>query len=139
MKPYTLRNDQQDLKAATYSDWQHGAQNVLDVLSTGGGKSVIMSDMVHDGVCEDKQQLIFAHRNELVGQMSAHIARYKIPHRIIGSTQTVAQITRQHRELFDQSFVNPSAKTAVGGVDTILARKEEIEPWLRQTERWFGD
>ena len=139
MKPYTLREDQQSLKSSTYSDWQHGAQNVLDVLSTGGGKSVIMSDMVYDSAYEDKQQLIFAHRNELVSQMSSHVARYGIPHRIIGSAQTVAQVTRQHRELFGQSFVSPSAKTAVGGVDTILSRREELEPWLRQTDRWFGD
>lgn len=98
-----------------------------------------MSDIALDCARSDLQQLVFAHRNELVSQMSAHIAKRGIPHRIIGSQQAVSQITRQHRILFGRSFVSPSARTAVGGVDTILARRKEIEPWLRTVERWFGD
>lgn len=134
-----LRDDQQDLKQRTYDDWNHGAKNVLNVLSTGGGKSVIMADIVLDGVREGKQQIVMAHRNELVAQMSGHIANLGIPHRIIGSVQTVAQITRQHREQFGRSFVHPSAHTAVAGVDTIIARQETLKGWLYQTDRWFGD
>lgn len=134
-----LREDQRQLKQSTIQDWNHGARNVLAVLSTGGGKSIIMSDIILDGARENKQQVVIAHRNELVSQMSAHVARRGIPHRIIGSTATVAQITRQHRALFGRSFVNPSAQTAVAGVDTILARKDKLAGWLQQTDRWFGD
>lgn len=135
----TLREDQQDLKQRIYNDWNHGAQNVLGVLSTGGGKSIIMSDVVLDGAREEKQQIVMAHRNELVSQMSIHVANRGIPHRIIGSAITVSQITRQHRKIFGQSFVNPSARTAVAGVDTIIARQDDLKTWLNQTDRWLGD
>jgi superfamily II DNA or RNA helicase len=134
-----LRQDQQSLKNAIYDDWKHGVKNALGVLSTGGGKSVIMSDIVLDGARENKQQVVMAHRNELVSQMSIHVARRGIPHRIIGSTSTVSLITRQHRALFGRSFVNPSAPTAVAGVDTIIARQDILKDWLKQTDRWHGD
>lgn len=134
-----LREDQQQLKNGVYTDWKHGAQNVLAVLSTGGGKSVIASDIVLDGVHQNLRQNIIAHRNELVSQMSAHIAVRGIPHRIIGSHETVSQITRQHRAKFGRSFVNPSALTAVIGVDTLMSRKKELGDWVKQADRWFID
>lgn len=139
MQPIILRPDQQILKDHIYNDWNHGAQNVLGVLSTGGGKSIIMSDVILDGVRNDQQQVVMAHRNELVSQMSAHVARRGIPHRVIGSNATVSLIMRQHRILFGRSFVNPSAMTAVAGVDTIVARKEDLKNWLAQTDCWIGD
>lgn len=135
----TLRDDQQKLKSDIYSDWNHGATNVLAVLSTGGGKSVIASDITLDGAREDKQQIIIAHRNELVGQMSAHVSNRGIPHRIIASDATVAQITRQHRKKFGRSFVNPSARTAVVGVDTLISRYDLLKDWVAKTDRWKID
>lgn len=134
-----LRQDQLQLKHDIYNAWNEGARNVLMVLPTGGGKSVIFSDIIYDGVCSGLSQAIIAHRNELVSQMSAHVARRGIPHKIIGAEQTVAQIVRQHRELFGKSFVNPSALTAVVGVDTLLARRDHLSGWARQIGRWALD
>lgn len=134
-----LRHDQQVLKSDINHDWNHGAQNVLGVLSTGGGKSVIASDIVLDGFKQNKQQAVIAHRNELVGQMSVHIANRGIQHRIVGSTKTVTRITRAHRKLFGRSFVNPSARTAVVGVDTLVARTDELKSWAAQTDQWIID
>lgn len=128
-----LRNDQQELKNRVYDDWRHGAKNVLSVLSTGGGKSIIATDITLDYARMDWQQAIIAHRNELVSQMSAHVARRGIPHRIIGSNATVAMITRQHRAMFGKSFINPSARTAVVGVDTLISRRDELKGWTNQT------
>lgn len=139
MQQITLRPDQQNLKDSIYNDWSTGIKNVLAVLSTGGGKSIIMSDIVKDVYNSGKQSVVMAHRNELISQMSVHIANRGIPHRIIGSDQTVSQITKLHREIYGQSFVNPSAITAVASVDTINARKETIAPFLLQTNYWFGD
>ncbi len=134
-----LRQDQLDLKNKVYADWQHGVPNVLAVLSTGGGKSVIASKITLDGAREEKKQAIIAHRNELVSQMSAHIAREGIPHRIIAADKTVNMITRQHRKLFGRSFVNPSASTAVIGVDTLVSRYDTLKDWARQLHRWKID
>ena len=134
-----LRHDQAALKSAINNDWNHGAQNVLGVLSTGGGKSIIASDIVLDGFHCNKQQAVIAHRNELVGQMSIHIANRGIQHRIVGSAKTVTRITRAHRKHFGRSFVNPSARTAVIGVDTLVARTDELKEWARQTDQWIID
>lgn len=134
-----LREDQNALKTDIYSAWNHGADNVLAVLSTGGGKSVIISDITLDGAREEKQQVIIAHRNELVSQMSGHIAKRGIPHRIIGSDATVAQITRQHRKAYGRTFINPSARTAVIGVDTLISRYDILKDWAAQTDRWTID
>ena len=139
MNIITLRDDQQGLKSDIYSHWNQGARNVLAVLSTGGGKSVIASDITLDGAKQDMQQLIIAHRNELVGQMSGHVSNRGIPHRIIASDATVAQITRQHRKKYGRSFVNPSARTAVVGVDTLISRYDILKYWVAKTDRWKID
>lgn len=134
-----LRPDQQRLKSDINNEWSRGAQHVLGVLSTGGGKSIIASDLVLDAFHMNKQQAVIAHRNELVSQMSLHIARRGVQHRIIGSAGTVAQITRFHRREFGRSFVNPSARTAVVGVDTLVSRAEKLKDWARQTDQWIID
>lgn len=134
-----LHGYQQYLKSGIYHDWDAGNKNVLGVLPTGGGKSVIVSDIVLDGAKIGMTQAVIAHRNELVSQMSMHIANRGIPHRIVGPNSTIAQITRQHRKIHGQSFVNPSARTAVVGVDTLMARRDDLKDWAAQIERWIID
>lgn len=134
------RDYQITLKEQTYAAWNAGKRNVLNVLATGGGKSVIMSDITHDGYHQNLTQCVIAHRNELVAQMSAHIGRRGIHHRIIGSDSTIAQIRRQHRALFNnQQFVHPTARTSVVGVDTLIARRNDLEKWAGQHDRWMTD
>ena len=134
-----LRDDQQTLKDSIYEAWNSNIQNVLGVLSTGGGKSIIASDIILDGFRANKQQAVIAHRNELVGQMSMHIARRGIPHRIIGAASTISQNTRYHRKEFGRSLVNPSARTAVVGVDTLVSRADKLKEWCNQTDTWIID
>jgi len=130
---------QQNLKNDIYRDWQQEKRNVLAVLPTGGGKSVIVSDIVLDGAQLGMSQAVIAHRNELVSQMSLHVARRGIYHRIIGPDTTISQITKSHRAELGRSFLNPSAGTAVVGVDTLMARKDDLIHWASQIERWIVD
>jgi len=134
-----LHDYQERAKADIYAGWNSGQRNGIAVMPTGAGKSVLMSSITLDGFHAGMTQSIIAHRNELVTQMSCHIARVGIPHRVIGSDSTIAQTTRAHRALFGHSFVNPSAKTAVIGVDTLLARKDVLENWCKQNDRWKID
>lgn len=134
------RDYQIALKQQTYDAWNSGQRNVLNVLATGGGKSVIMSDIILDGAMMHMHQCVIAHRNELVAQMSAHIGRRGVKHRIVGSDATIKQIQRQHRALFNGAqFVHPSAPTAVVGVDTLVKRSNELKNWAYQNDRWLGD
>ena len=136
----TLRaEDQVPFKAAIYDSWQKGNRNVLGVANTGFGKSVVMSDIALDHVRAGQHVAIMAHRNELVTQMSSHIARRGIPHRIIGSNKTVAQAIKKHRKEFGRSFIDPSAATGVIGVDTMIARESSIRTWAQQISLFLGD
>lgn len=139
MQNIILRPDQAILKQDIYNGWSSGLRNVLAVLSTGGGKSIIVSDIVLDGVNMGLKQAVIAHRNELVSQMSMHLANRGIVHRVIASNQTIAQIRREHREAHGRVFINPSAPTAVVGVDTLISRKEDLKEWAAQVERWVVD
>lgn len=139
MQNITLRPDQADLKARTYQDWRSGVPNVLDALDTGGGKSIIMSDIALDGYNDNLNQTVIAHRNELVSQMSVHLANRGIIHNAIASDSTLAEIRAEHREKFGKSFLNPSSPTSVTSVDTLISRQEKYKKWGSQINRWFID
>jgi len=134
-----LYDYQLDLKTQIYNSWAIGYKNVCAVMPTGAGKSVVVSDIVLDGCKTKLKQVVVAHRNELVQQMSCHIAARGIQHRIVGSASTVSQIVRKHHALFNKSFVNPTASTAVVGVDTLMSRQDDLAAWARQIDRWVID
>lgn len=134
-----LRDDQAQMKAGIYDKWRGGDQNVLGVLSTGGGKSIIVSDIALDIDRARQTQAIIAHRNELVGQMSMHVADRGIYHRIIAPKNVVASIVKKHRKKYNRSFVSPSGLAAVVGVDTLCARADEMKPWAEQVAHWTID
>lgn len=122
-----------------YSEWNRGERNTLAVLPTGGGKSVIVSGVVRDFAAQQSRGVVIAHRNELVAQMSGHIARRGIWHRIIGPDTTISQIRRNNRAEFGQTFINNDAPISVGGIDTIVSRKEKLTPWAAQQSFWVID
>lgn len=134
-----LRDYQIQLKHDIYNSWNAGNRNVLAVLPTGSGKTACVSEIVLDHHNIGQKCAVIAHRNELVGQMSCAIALEGIPHRIIGSNATIIQIVRKHRKLYGRSFINPSVQTAVIGVDTLMARKDDMKDWARQMDLWIID
>lgn len=113
-----------------YSQWNAGATNVMPVAPTGSGKTVILSKLLRD---EPGHSIAIAHRQELVSQISLALARNGVRHRIVGAKRG-GNLTRiitalQVAEL-GYSFLDPSAKTGVGGVDTVV--KMVNEPWFKQ-------
>lgn len=131
---------QHQLKSDIYQAWNQGARNELAVLPTGGGKSIVVTDIVQDMVRAGKSGVIKAHRNELVSQMSLHVARRGIPHRIIGPETMKRAIAAEHRrELGGRSYVQDDAITTVAGVDTIKARSESLTSWAFQQDYWITD
>lgn len=134
-----LRPDQAALKADIYDAWNGGAKNVMAVLPTGGGKSVILSDIILDAHNLGAVQCVAAHRNELVGQLSSHVARRGIPHKVIASKSAIATIIQEHRKEFGRSFVVPEANCAVASVQTIDSRVELLKQWCKQVDYFHGD
>lgn len=134
-----LRPYQQDVVNKVYNSWNAGNRNVCLVMGTGLGKSVCMSSIALNFHNNRQHTAVVAHRNELVSQMSCHLALAGIPHRIIAPTSTIGQITHKHRREFGQSFVNPSALTAVVGVDTLISRADSLKSWAEQIDLWEID
>lgn len=122
-----------------FQAWQQGARNVLDVVPTGGGKSVIVGEHAWHDAQTPGQNAILAHRQELVGQMSGHVARAGIKHRVLAPRDVIAQIAAEHRAEFGRVFIDPTASTTVGGVDTLRARRSELADWAKQVKRWTID
>lgn len=134
-----LRDYQQEAVKGIYKSWKKGNRNVCAQLVTGAGKTVIFSSIVSNFQQQHQNCAVIAHRNELVSQASCTLALWGIPHRIIGANSTIAQVTRKHREKFGKSFVNPSATTAVVGVDTLVARHDSLVDWAKQIHLWVID
>lgn len=102
------------------------AINVLLVLPTGGGKTVILADVVRENV---GPACVVAHRKELVGQISQALARDGVRHRIFAPDKTIRQISKKHREELGKSFVDCNATTAVASSKTLLSRARHIKAW----------
>jgi DNA repair protein RadD len=139
LRPYQAEN-----KAGVYDAWGRlvsagKPRNVIAVIPTGGGKSVEVSDIVWDFDQQGSYTATIAHRQELVGQLSTHLADFGIKHRIIAPRDVVSGIVAQHREEFGRSYVEPNALAAVVGVDTLVARADDLRNWAMQVGLWTID
>jgi DNA repair protein RadD len=132
-----LRPYQKELKGDIYHHWNnHPHSNVLAVLATGAGKTVLFSSIIADTA---GATCAVAHRQELVSQISLSLARNKVRHRIIGPTNVVKMIVRLHMEETGHSYYDPSSRHAVAGVDTLTRRGDQLENWLPTVKLWVMD
>lgn len=121
-----LRPFQQDLKDDIYGAWDCGAKNVLAVLPTGGGKTVVFSTIISENA---GASVAIAHRQEIISQISMALARNGVRHRVIGSPALARACTSLHLSELKRNYVDASNKVAVAGVDT-LVRMNPLDPWF---------
>lgn len=74
---------QQELVAAVWKTIDSGVRRALLVLPTGGGKTIVASDIIGQSLAREWRVLILVHRRELVTQMSRKLHGAKIDHGII--------------------------------------------------------
>lgn len=137
IKRPALRPYQQDIRDDIESHWL-GVANVLAVLPTGAGKTVLFSSILAD---EPGASCAIAHRQELVSQISLALARNGVRHRIIGQDSVIRMIVRLHMEEVGANYVVPNAKCAVASVNTLTGKKfaESLKPWLPTVKLWVQD
>lgn len=137
IKRPALRPYQQDIRDDIESRWL-GVANVLAVLPTGAGKTVLFSSILAD---EPGASCAIAHRQELVSQISLALARNGVRHRIIGQDAVIRMIVRLHMEEVGANYVVPNAKCAVASVNTLTGKKfsESLKPWLPTVRLWVQD
>lgn len=133
---FSLRPYQADIEAQIYNAWQQGARNVLAVLPTGAGKTVLFAKITAD--CPGASCVI-AHRQELVSQISMALARNHVRHRIIGPQPLIKWIVGQQMREFGASYYDASNAVAVAGVDTLLRRTDKLRDWLQTVRQWVMD
>ena len=129
-----LRDFQSDVERRIYAAWLAGTRNVLAVLPTGAGKTVLFSKVMAD---QQRPSVAIAHRQELVGQISLALARNGVRHRIIGPRAVAQACSALHLAETRRNYIDPTSPRAVAGVDTLVRRP--AEPWMQQIGLWVGD
>jgi superfamily II DNA or RNA helicase len=100
--------------------------NVMPVLPTGGGKTVLMGSTIQK---MNRPTCAIAHRQELVSQVSLALNREGIYHGIIAPKKIQQQIIRLHHETHGYSRYNSRSEVRVAGVDSLK---------LDTKDRWFN-
>jgi superfamily II DNA or RNA helicase len=125
-----FRQYQHDQEQRIYGEWRKGHRNVLSVIPTGGGKTVIISNIFRN--C-DVPGIVIAHRQELIAQISLSLAMGETYHAIIAPAAIIAFIVERHVEEFGKSFYQPSSQISVASIDTLIKRDfpnpEKIKIW----------
>lgn len=129
-----LRPYQQELKDSIYRAWQAGNRNVMAVLPTGGGKTVLFGSILREF---DRPSIAIAHRQELVGQIALALAREGVRHRVIAPEAVIRNIVAVQMIEYGRSYYDPLAPCAVAGVDTLVRR--EPDAWMRSVGLWVID
>lgn len=132
---YQLADYQEDVVDGIYSAYRNGARNVMPVLPTGAGKTVVMGHIAHEyqgcGVS-------MAHRGHLVGQLSMALAREGLQHDIIAPDAVIRTIVKSHMDELGRQYYNARAPWKVASVQTIVKRQLP-ESWTKQVGMVHGD
>lgn len=123
-----LRYFQQSLKSEIMQAWKNGMRNVLAVLPTGGGKTVLFSDIMAGN---EGASVAIAHRREIVSQISLALARNGVRHKVIGPHSVARICTALHIGELNRNYVDPTSRIAVAGVDTLIKMPTD-DAWFQR-------
>jgi DNA repair protein RadD len=123
-----LRPFQQEIKGAINEQWAQGAKNIMAVLPTGGGKTVLFGNIMAEN---PGASVAIAHRQELTAQISLALARNGIRHRVIGQKAAQREIVRLHIDEVGRDFTHQHADVGVAGINTLL-NHDKNDTWLKQ-------
>ena len=129
-----LRYYQSDVKAGVWGYWNSVPAdqpfNVMAVMPTGAGKTVLFTDILSEHV---GAAVAIAHRQELVAQISLTLNNFGVRHRLVCPPEVRKLIIGRHLKEHGVTFHDASAMIGVGGVDTIvrIGNKSELDTWRR--------
>ena len=136
-----LYDHQQVTHSDIFTEWNRGHRNILVVMPTGSGKTMLFTKVQQD--FNDGYTLAMAHRQELVAQISHALAKWRIPHRIFAPAKVIRLCVARHTRdpNIRRSFHNTRAPHAVAAVDTLLRRahRPEIADFLKRTRLQIPD
>lgn len=109
---FTLREDQQKFVDLISESITAGHRRILAQAPTGFGKGVIIANRAAAAAAKGRRVLVIAHREEIVGDLSARIHRQGVPHGMIASGYPM---DLSHRVL-------------VASIDTLTRRFDQLPP-----------
>ena len=133
--PIQLRDYQSEMERGIYDAWKTH-HNVLGVLPTGAGKTVLFSEIIRK---EPNPVCAIAHRQELVSQISLALARDGIHHKILGPKNVVRLCIHMHKVEVGGVYYNPLSEVVVAGVDTLIRRVGKLGQWPNSVKLWVQD
>lgn len=131
---------QDKMESDIHRQWElPGVNNVMGVLPTGGGKTVVMSNIIRPW--DRGEVCAIAHRKELVGQIALALAANGVRHKIIGPREMVKYVINRQKLKLGTHFFDANAKCTVASVDTLIApgRKAGLKSWAEQVGLWVID
>lgn len=117
-----LRDYQARDIAIILDHFNNGADCVLYVLPTGGGKTVTFAEVIRR---RNEPTLVIAHRQELVTQISMALCAVGIAHGIEASSKTVKNIIKKQVRKYGRAFYDPRSDVRVAGVDTMIRAQND--------------
>ena len=130
-----LRPYQQKAKEDIYASWQT-RQNIVAVLPTGAGKTVLLSNIVNEF---NASTCVIAHRQELVSQISLALATQGVRHKLIAPKNVIKNIINLHLFVIGRDYYDPNSKVATAGVDTLIRRVDQLKAWAVTVRLWVID
>lgn len=134
------------------ADWQAGFTDLLAVLATGGGKTIVFLKLLDDVLQPGQRALILSHRQELVSQPYERIAQFW-PHRlprtgivmadrnethgqiIIATVQTLQSDKRMAQLLqagaIDYLVIDEAHHATANGYQKVVNALKDVNPRLR--------
>ncbi|QHJ79214.1 MAG: hypothetical protein [Caudoviricetes sp.] len=107
-------------------EFSKGATCVLYVLSTGGGKSVILMIIALGAASKGSVTYAIAHKTELIEQLSLTLCKAGIEHNLIVPKNKLSAIKMAQYKAFGRVFYNPKSTIFVGSVQTINKRLDTL-------------
>jgi len=130
LRPYQQQIEQKIVRALM-------SDTPLAVMPCGSGKTVLFSKIAGDF---DGPVALIVHRQELVCQISLTLASFGIAHDLITPQPIKRYIVKQHIKHYGKSYYNDRKKIKVGGVDTIIRRKDhDFQQWAKKVGLWIQD
>lgn len=137
-------------KAIDDTNWRFGTKNalgeiihnVLLVLPTGAGKSLVLADYAKWAYQNNKICVIFAHRDVLISQLSEALCKTGVPHTFICSDKARRDITNNNLTLFGDSYYEKESPVIVSSNPTFAARVKTgkiSQEFCRSVDLWLQD
>jgi len=131
LRPYQLETERR-----IFGSWYLGAKNIVAVLPTGAGKTVLLSSIIKK---QDLPVCVIAHRQELITQLSGTLTKHQIKHQIIGSDSVTRISVKLQMEEHGYSLVDPNASVYVASVKTLVNRSHLLRDWPKRVGLWVID